>query len=144
MKVFTLTFCLALLAFSAHAETLTLVQPVTHFSSSCGYAQLNQQTATGFSLDGNYVYVTAHGRTACGHSGRGATTSYVYWCESLTYDLSGNLVDEYAIVPKTSSNPQPCPWADPTLTFANIGGYQLYTESLIYNWTITVPILDTP
>ena len=132
-KLFLLSaLCLSALA---HADTLSLQLPVSHFSPLCGNAPINEQTATGFSPDGSFVLVQAHGYTACGSHG----TSYVYWCDALMFDLSGTLVNE-SVIPLTNNT---CPYADPRLTFQSQSGYSSFS-TFNWNYTQTVPELQTP
>jgi hypothetical protein len=128
-----------LVSAAANADTLSLQEPVAHFSPICGNAPVNEQTVTGFSADGNYVLVQAHGYTACGSHG----TSYVYWCDALTFDLSGTLVSQTLIEPGTYQGFNNCPWADDSLSFTNAGGYLSSTTSN-WNHTQTVPELTSP
>ena len=128
----------------AHADTLSLQIPVSHFNPICGYAPFNEQTVTGFSADGNYVFVQAHGYTTCGSSGRGSTVQHAYWCDLLTFDLSGNLVSQTALKPATYAGFNSCPWADPHASFTNAAGYLGFTLVETYNYTLTAPQLETP
>ena len=147
MKIIIAFACSFLFLASAHAGTLSLQLPVAHFNPICSYAPVNEQTVTGFSADGNYVYVEAHGYTTCGSSGRGSTVQHVYWCEQLTFDLSGSLVQETVLQPATSQGLNNCDknntWADPHLSFTEAAGYFAYTTSN-WNYTQTVPWVKTP
>lgn len=141
MKTFVLALFLALPA-AAHAADLA--QPVSYFSPICGYAPVNVQTVNGFSADGNYVLVEAKGYTTCGNSGRDGGISHVYWCDQLTFDLSGRLVSKVALKPATYAGYNTCPWADPHAVYSNSGGYQAFSNDLNYNSTLTVPMLQSP
>jgi hypothetical protein len=137
-KALVTAICLALTA-TAYAQTESLQLPVKHFSPICGNAPVNEQTITGFSPDGSFVLVQAHGYTACGSHG----VSYVYWCQSLAFDLSGAFISETDILPPTYQGYNNCPWADDSLSFTNPGGYLAFTTSN-WNHSQTVPELQLP
>jgi hypothetical protein len=143
MKSAIALITLLLACTAAYAGTLLLQFPVKHFNPICGYAPVNEQTVTGFSADGNYILVAAHGYTSCGSSGRGATVSHVYWCEQLTFDLGGHLVNQTLLQPATYQGFNNCPWADPFASFMSAAGDIGYTT---YNWNFsqTAPQLETP
>ncbi len=147
MKSIFASLILLLVCTTAHADTISLQLPVKHFNPICVDAPINEQTVTGFSADGNYVLVKAKGYTTCGSSGRGSTVQHVYWCEQLTFDLSGSLATETELQPATSQGFNNCDknntWADPRSTFTGLAGYSAFTT---YNWnyTQTIPQLNTP
>lgn len=144
MKSLFVSLALLFCSIPAWGSTVYLELPVTYFSPICGYAPVNEQTVTGFSADGNYVLVEAKGYTTCGNSGRNGGISHVYWCDQLTFDLSGNLVSKLALKPATYAGFNNCPWVDPGLVFENSGGYQAFTNKENYNGTQTVPELLSP
>lgn len=128
----------------AHADPVSLAIPgVSTYSPHCGAARVDQQTVTGF--DGQYLTVQVQSYTVCGSSGRDATVSSIYWCDSVVLDLGGHLIsDTPLIAAHTSVAYRACPHVNVAGELFTVGGYSAYTESMSYNYSTTVAVLDAP
>ena len=146
MKNLFLTLALLTTA-PAFADPVTLQIPtVATYSPSCEAVRVNQQSVTGFSDDGLYLYVQVQGYTVCGHSGVGSTASSTYWCDRVVLDLGGHLLsDTPLIAAHTAVAYTKCPHVNPAAPLVtNAAGYTAYSVDDTYNWTITTAVLESP
>ncbi len=135
MKAMLVACMLALFTIVANAGTTiqlpapTVVQaggpqvcPVAPWSGPWfGNQPAKWTVVTGFTPAGDYVTGTAYFAAQCGHSGRAATHYAFVACESVTWDLLGNLVS-VKTAPYASCYPFPA-----LGTYTNAGCYEALT-----------------
>ena len=106
-----------------------------------------QAAVTGFTADGNYVTGHSRGYIAHGHSGKGATITYLYYCRDWTWDLSGKVVGFTDYGTNVYATYSKCPLMNAGGFFTIAAGYEAYTADLSPSdqyGVIDSPILVSP